>query len=144
MLESPVTVRPAAPADAEFVFRLTEACMRHYAEETWGQWNEEITRASFLPATHHIIQVDGRDIGCIALEQAADHLVLQKLYILPDWQNRGIGARIMRDIMAEAGARPLRVAVLVVNPARGFYQRLGFVVTRSTPERHYMEWRHDR
>ena len=136
-----VTVRPADAADAEFVYRLTEACMRAYAVATWGRWNEDATRASFRPATHRVIQADGQDIGCVALEETADHVWVDSLYILPGWQNRGIGTRIVRDIVASAGGKSVRLNVLAVNPARRFYQRMGFVVTQSTPERHYMEWR---
>jgi GNAT superfamily N-acetyltransferase len=143
MLDLAITLRPADAADAEFVYRLTEACMRAYAVATWGRWNEDATRASFRPATHRIVQVDDRDIGCVALEQANDHLFVDSLYILPDWQNRGIGTGVMRDVVAaaRAGGKSLRLNVLAANPARRFYERMGFVVTQSTPERHYMEWR---
>src|SRR2546421_4855528 len=138
-----VTLRPAAPDDAEFVFQVTEVCMRAYAEQTWGAWNEAVTRASFDPATHRIIQCDDQDIGCLALHERSDHLDLDKLYILPAYQNRGIGTRLIKDIIAQAAAaeKPVRLSVLAVNPARRFYERAGFVVTQSTTERHDMEWR---
>lgn len=138
-----IALRPAHAADAEFIYRLTEACMRHHTEQTWGQWNEDATRASFRPESHRIIRIDDVDIGCVALEPTDGHLFVDKLYILPDWQNRGIGTKLMREIVAAASAagQPLRLNVLAVNPARRFYERLGFVVTQSTPERHYMEWR---
>jgi hypothetical protein len=34
---------------------------------------------------------------------------------------------------------PVRLRVLVVNPAKQLYERLGFVVTETTPEFFYME-----
>jgi GNAT superfamily N-acetyltransferase len=140
-----LALRPALPADAEFVFRLTEVCMRHYAEQTWGQWNETLTRDSFVPGTHRIIQYGGEDIGCIELIESSDELQLNKLYIWPDHQNQGIGTRLMSEAVADARIRqkPLRLSVLAVNPARRFYERLGFRLTRSTPERHYLEWTSD-
>jgi len=138
-----VSLRAAAPDDADFLFQVTEACMRAYAEQTWGAWNEEMTRASFTPPTHRIIRWRDQDIGCLALHEKADHLVLDKPYILPAHQNRGIATRLMRDIISEAAAagKPLRLSVLAVNPARRFYERAGFVVTQSTAKRHCMEWR---
>jgi GNAT superfamily N-acetyltransferase len=137
-----IVLRPASPADAEFVFRLAEAGLRHYAEQTWGKWDDAGTRASFVPATHRIIQYGGQDVGCIALVESPDELELNRLFILPEFQNRGIGARLMGEVIAGARARrkPIRLRVLAVNPARRFWERLGFRVTRSTPERHYMEW----
>jgi len=113
--------------------------MRDYAIATWGRWDEAATRASFTPDTHRIIQHEGEDIGCLALEDEADRLILKKLYVLPRYQNRGIGTRVLRDLLA-AAEKPIRLRVLSVNPARRFYERKGFVVTRSTPERNFMEW----
>jgi len=129
-------------ADSDFVFRVTEACMRSYAEQTWGRWDESKVRSAFTPATHQIIQYKGHDIGCLALEDSAADIVLDKLFILPAYQNRGIGTSILRHLIGEARAarKPLRLSVLVVNPARQLYERMGFAVTRSTPERHHMEW----
>jgi hypothetical protein len=95
-------LRPAVPADAEFVFRLTEACMRRYAEQTWGQWNEALTRDSFVPATHQIIQYGGEDIGCVELIESSDELRLAKLYIWPDYQNQGRNAPDGRDCCRRA------------------------------------------
>jgi GNAT superfamily N-acetyltransferase len=142
-MAAPVTLRPATADDAEFVFRVTEACMRAYAEQTWGAWNEAVTRASFDPATHRIIRCDDEDIGCLAVHAREDHLDLDKLYILPAYQNRGIGTDLIRGIIAQAATvgKPVRLSVLAVNPARRFYERAGFTVTQSTAERHYMEWR---
>jgi hypothetical protein len=47
----------------------------------------------------------------------------------------------VRDLIAEARScgKPLRLRVLSVNRARRLYEREGFRVTESTPERYYME-----
>ena len=144
MTEAHATIglRPASPADADFVFQLAEAGLRHYAEQTWGKWDDAGARASFMPATHRIIQYGGEDIGCLALIELPDAFKLNRLFVLPEFQKLGIGTRLMGEILANAGAKrkPIRLRVLAVNPARRFYERLGFRVTRSTPERHYMEW----
>jgi GNAT superfamily N-acetyltransferase len=137
-----VSLRPALAEDAEFVFRVTEFCMRRYAEQTWGRWDEAYNRASFAPETHQIVQYDSQDIGCIEVEDAPTHMRVNKLYILPAYQNRGIGAQLMRQLILRAAnaGKPIRLSVLLVNPARRFYERLGFSVRESTSERHFMEW----
>jgi GNAT superfamily N-acetyltransferase len=142
MAEPSIRLRPAADADADFVLRVTEACMRRYVEQTWGRWDAELTRSQFSAATHRIVECGGRDIGCIQLTETAEGLHLQRLFLLPEHQNRGIGTRLMRDILerARAAGKPVRLRVLAVNPARRFYERLGFAVRRSTAERHEMEW----
>src|SRR6185312_3299606 len=50
------------------------------------------------------------------------------LYVAPDWQNRGIGRRLllaMFERLAEQGHGSVVIWVLRENPARFFYQRLG-------------------
>ena len=50
------------------------------------------------------------------------------LYVAPDWQNRGIGRRLLLAMFARLVAEGHAAAVIWVlreNPARFFYQRLG-------------------
>jgi GNAT superfamily N-acetyltransferase len=135
-----ISLRPATSADAEFALHVTEACMRVYAEQTYGSW---IGRADLDLAFDEIIQLSGSDIGLIGVERRSDHWFLDKLYLLPAYQNQRFGGwllqRLMRDAKAEA--MPVRLTVLEVNPARRFYERHGFVLTHTIPPRHHMEWR---
>jgi ribosomal protein S18 acetylase RimI-like enzyme len=136
-----IVLRPATLDDADFVYRLTEACMRRYAERQWGKWDEGRTRRSFQPVTHQIIQFEGNDVGCLEVIESRTDFDLNKLYVLPRYQNRGIGSYVLQQIISRASAtkRPLRLSVLVVNrAARRLYERLGFSVSRSTRERHYL------
>lgn len=75
------------------------------------------------------------------VDRLPDHWFLSKLYLLPPFQGEGIGSRLLDRLIADAGTlrMPLRVTVLDVNPARRFYERHGFVVTRFAPPRHHME-----
>lgn len=59
-----VSLRAATSEDAAFALRVTEACMRVYAEQAWGNWDG---RADFHLAFDEVIQLAGRDIGLIAL-----------------------------------------------------------------------------
>jgi ribosomal protein S18 acetylase RimI-like enzyme len=50
------------------------------------------------------------------------------LYVAPDWQNQGIGRRLLRAMFAQLVTQGHKAAVIWVlreNPARFFYQRLG-------------------
>jgi ribosomal protein S18 acetylase RimI-like enzyme len=50
------------------------------------------------------------------------------LYVAPDWQNQGIGRRLLRSMfvhLVAQGRRTVVIWVLRENPARFFYQRLG-------------------
>jgi len=117
------SLRQAAAADADFVYRVVEATMRHYVKQTWGSFSEELGR---------------KGMGELV---APDHIELAQLFILPSHQNRGIGTSILRSIMQEArqAGKPVRLRLLAVNPARRLYEREGFRVSSTTPERIYME-----
>jgi hypothetical protein len=63
-----IGLRSATSEDATFALYVTEACMRVYAEQTWGSWNG---RANFDPALDNIIVFAGQDIGLIGPAGAA-------------------------------------------------------------------------
>ncbi len=140
-------LRLAAESDFERVFAITMATMRAYVEATWGVWDDaehrSRIRATFDLSTHRLVHVDGQLAGLLAVEEHPDHVQLLKVFLLPPFQGRGTGTRLVRQVMAQADAqgRSLRLRVLRVNPAQRLYLRLGFVITDETPERLYMEWR---
>lgn len=115
--------------------------MREYAERTWGKWISE-PRGNFRPETHQIIRCDGDEIGCVALIEESDRLLLEKLYILPSHQGRGIGTLLLRRLIERAriGRKSIQLRVLRVNPAQQFYERNGFKTDRSSAERHFMTY----
>jgi GNAT superfamily N-acetyltransferase len=140
-------LRPAAESDFETVFAITMATMRAYVEATWGTWDDDEHRSrvrdSFEPSTHRLVHVDGQLAGLLASKEHAEHVQLVKVFLLPPFQGRGIGTRLVRQVLAQAAAqeRPVRLRVLRVNPAQRLYLRLGFVLIDETPERLTMEWR---
>ena len=140
------TFRQATSADADFIYRVVEATMRAYVEQIWGSFSEEYNRkniaATIAAANYAIIQLKGEDIGAISVERHPTHVQLAQLYILPAHQNRGIGTSILRDLLREGKQtrKPVRLRILAVNPVRGLYEREGFRITSTTPERIFMEF----
>ena len=119
--------------------------MRGYVEQIWGSFSEEYNRKdiarSIASGIYSIIEYDGLDIGALAVERHPTHIQLTQIFIVPSHQNRGIGTSLIRELAREAkeSAKPLRLLVLSVNPARRLYEREGFRVTSVTPERIFME-----
>ena len=131
-----VETRPAVEADKPYLVWLEEACMRAYAVALWGAWPPELgTRGSV--AGCRVIVVDGHDAGCVTTEQAVDHLWVDELFVAPAFQRRGIGSRVLSDVVTQAHGLglPVRLSVLVTNPALAFYRRHGFRIRERTPER---------
>ena len=82
------------------------------------------------------------DAGILCVERKPDEIRLQTLYLLPSYQARGIGSSIVSALQMEAVARcvPLRLHVLKVNPAKHFYDRVGFSVEEETEHFFYMRY----
>jgi ribosomal protein S18 acetylase RimI-like enzyme len=119
--------------------------MREYVEADLGDCFEAIARPTITDliakGLFSTIEVDGLRVGAIAGEQHETHYQLEELYVEPVSQNRGIGNAIMAVVVTQASLRgtPIRLHVLASNRARGFYERLGFMVTGTTKEVAYME-----
>ncbi len=56
---------------------------------------------------------------------------LSSILLVPAFQNRGIGTRLITELVATS-QKPVRLQVLQVNPARRLYEKLGFVVYGRT------------
>jgi ribosomal protein S18 acetylase RimI-like enzyme len=139
-----VVLRAATEQDKEFLYALLKATMREYVEELWG-WDEAWQRAHFLehvdPARSQIVVLDGVDIGVLTLEERQTEVFLGQIYILPAYQNQGIGTRLIRSVLDDAFAQELPVALRVLksNPsARRLYERLGFEESDETETHHIM------
>lgn len=138
-------LRKATPEDAAFCYRVLETTMREYVEQTWGAFNaadnQKAVAERIAAETFSVIRCEGVDVGVLCVERHPTHIQLDQLFILPGYQNKGIGTRIVRDLAREAkqSRRPLRLRVLAVNPARRLYEREGFRMTQNTIQRIYME-----
>lgn len=138
-------LRPATPDDCEFACTTTRDTMREYTLATWGKWSEEDVRQrsseNIANGTMCIIELDGKPIGIQVVEREPDCIRLAQIFILPAYQGRGIGSKLIGQLLAEARSAgvPLRLRVLRVNPAFNLYLRMGFKVVEETPERYFME-----
>ena len=84
--------------------------------------------SGFVPEhTRHIV-VAGERIGFVAVKVHSGELLLDHLYVKPSFQNRGVGAAVLAQVVAEAGAQslPVRVGALRESASNRFYVRHGF------------------
>jgi ribosomal protein S18 acetylase RimI-like enzyme len=139
--------RPATPDDFEYLYRLNKATMRVYAEQTYGPWEEEGARRYFAerfdPASTRILLIDGHEAGMLQITPRDGYVHLMNIRVAPEHQGRGIGTRLISDVLHDAQANGLsvRLRVLKVNPARSLYERLGFAVIEEDDHFFLMEAR---
>jgi ribosomal protein S18 acetylase RimI-like enzyme len=140
-----VTLRSASSDDAPLFYRVIDLTMRDFILATWGRWDEERVQResqehSRLPHAQ-IIQVNHVDAGILRVARYPTHLQVEQIYLLPQYQRLGIGSEIMNKIITEAAELmvPVRLQVIAINPAKRFYEHLGFVVTKTIPDFFLME-----
>lgn len=128
-----LSLRPATSRDREFLFELHRAAMGPYIEQLYGPWDDAVQwdffDRWFQPKNVLVITVEGEDVGVLGLEDRDDEVYVTRIEVHPDWQNRGIGAAAMRDVLQKANkeGRAVALHVFEINPARRLYQSLGFV-----------------
>jgi ribosomal protein S18 acetylase RimI-like enzyme len=139
-----ITIRPGRPGDARSIARLDV--------ETWRATYAGILAAPFLVGLSAqrrelgwatVIDREPRDVRVAVNEEG--HILgfgscgrcrgepdftgeVFTLYVAPDWQNRGIGRRLLLALferLVDQGCGSAIIWVLRDNPGRFFYQRLG-------------------
>ena len=115
---------------ATFVRQQFEAQTRHYLEH-------------YPTATLDLILVDDEPAGRLYVERWPNEIRVVDIVLLPPYQRKGIGERLLREVQAEGAAsgRPVTIHVERFNPAQRLYARLGFVTADETGPVHLlMRW----
>jgi len=112
------SIRPAIPADAYTIFNITRNAARQEALLKRSQQSIEAQIPNFL-----VYEIDGSIIGCIHLRRFESENVVEigNVYVLPFYQNKGVGRKMIEYVCQEArkqGAR--RVVALSTQAARFF------------------------
>ena len=137
--------RKASEADRAFAFDVKKQALGPYIKQVWG-WDEEIQvvffEKEFNPSLLEIITYENQNIGTIEVLFNSERILINKFYILPDFQGHGIGSKILKDEIANARKRGLclRLGVLRINPAVRFYERHGFTKVEENETHWIMEW----
>lgn len=97
----------------------------------------------FPQARFDLLLEDGIPIGRLYLDVRADEHRLIDIALLPEHRGKGIGGRLMRDVLDEAAkhGKIVRIHVETNNPAMHLYDRLGFEKIEEQGPYWLMEWR---
>ena len=89
-----------------------------------------------------VVLAAGEPAGRLYLHRRPAEIRIMDLALLPTYRGRGIGSRLLRQIMAEAQADGLQVTIHVekFNPALRLYQRLGFRVLKDKGVYYFLAW----
>jgi len=93
-------------------------------------WTEDATIPAIRSGRVTVAEVDGEVVGIASVGPHEDYLVLWKLYVLPEYQGKGIGSALVESVVAAATGvhREIRISYLEGNTlAEAFYRGKGFV-----------------
>lgn len=137
--------RKTVASDFDFVYGLYRQTIFGYVEKIWGH-KEEFQRngmqGDFDTLPFEIVYKQGEDIGVISVVDEETALKIKFLMIVPIYQRQGFGKQILIQVLEQAEKRgiPVRLSVFRINPAKVFYEHLGFKVIGSDEYSFFMEW----
>jgi predicted N-acetyltransferase YhbS len=127
-----VIVRPMINTDAEAIHGIHTACLRktlssHYSSEQLEAWLEGRTPEGYLRGAENgeIYLVAERGQAVVGYANWQDQELLS-LFVLPEFQNQGVGALLLKACDANADIRWVKATL----GATGFYSRFGFLRVR--------------
>jgi GNAT superfamily N-acetyltransferase len=125
-------IKRARAAEAERLTRIAHDSKRHwkYPEQWIAQWQEALTITPDFISRNDVFAalVEGEIIGFYALATEPDRLVLEHLWIAPEYIGRGAGRRLLRHALARAAELKAAAVEIVSDPhAESFYTKMGAV-----------------
>jgi len=156
MAEKAVTLRPAVADDRALLLDVYASTRKAELDQVdWPPGQREAFleqqftaqdssyRSTYPNGDFLVIEQAGRAIGRLCVGRLPEEIRLVDIALLPAQQGRGIGTRLIRDLMVEAKATQSRLTlyVEVFNPARRLYDRLGFATIGEFGVYELLEWR---
>lgn len=125
-------LRPAESADFDWMLELPLG--RAEARRPRAERRARFTRA-FASRPWWIVEVDRQPVGALSVAWDDEPAVLHAVTLLPPWQGRGLGTRLVHDVLLQARDREqtVRVEVLPDDPALSLFRRLGFWPSEDEP-----------
>ena len=127
----------------EFIYQLKKVSYKKYIEEYCGMWDEDAQRKYFeefidtVKDDTWIIQLDGNNIGFFNGETLKDGgYGIGNICILKEYQRKGIGSKILKDIIDAHKDQDIYIQCFKSNPVISLYKRLGFKIY-AQDEVHY-------
>jgi GNAT superfamily N-acetyltransferase len=150
-----VALRPAVEADEAFLLEVyagtradetaqtgwDDAQRRAFIKMQFGAQQQHY-RSHYPKGEHSLILLNEEPIGRLYVARSGGEIRILDIALLAEHRNKGVGTRIIKDLMAEAAktGRPLRIYVESFNPALRLFQRMGFSQTEQTGFHCLMQW----
>lgn len=99
--------------------------------------DEERVASRFDEGVLWVAEVDGRIVGTVSLSNEPEGLYVRSMAVLPEYQGRGIGHKLLdalHEYAAKSGAKRIFLYTLPFQlGARELYEKHGYAWVRDTP-----------
>ena len=139
-----IEVVPAEESLREFSYQVKKAAEGDYITEIFG-WDEAEQRAfhkrDWEQKRPMIISLNNKPIGTIYIAENEDCVEVGQFFILPEYQNNGIGTHVLRQALdrADRSGLTIKLAHLRNNPAASLYRRHGFKTIEANEQFFFTE-----
>lgn len=131
--------------EIKFIYDLKKEVYMKYVDRLYGEWNEENQKKLF----ERFMKENSKNIELIYIK---DELVgfyngkdkdnnifeIGNICVKPEYQNKGIGTAVLKEILFEHKGQNIRLQVFKINEkAIKLYEKMGFEKTDET-ETHYI------
>ena len=139
-MDEKISIRPANKNDYSFSYYVRKETMKEYIEKMYG-WNKKIEKEnhrkyySMTMNGKNIIELDNKKIGLFWYGEEQDFIEINQIFILPKYQNKGIGGKIIIEIIntGKIKNKSIILGVLKSNvKAKNLYEKLGFIEYEQT------------
>lgn len=133
--------------DFDFLFELKKQNFKWYVDKIWGWKDDEQKERLKQDLEEHlahkrIILIDNKVVGVYAVHITEDgEFFINEISILKEYQNKGIGRKILEEQLKENKQKGIRTILQVFkdNTAKTLYEKLGFKVYGETETHYQME-----
>ncbi|WP_440874011.1 GNAT family N-acetyltransferase [Thalassotalea sp. PLHSN55] len=139
-----ISFRKADQEDIYFLLALRKQTMDEHLLAAGLEISEayHLSRIKEFYQDSNIILSNDQVIGLLKLSVLKKSVHVRQIQILPEFQNRGIGAKVVELVKqrAEKLNLPVTLNVLLKNPAKHLYTRQGFKVVGQNDLEYQLKW----
>lgn len=141
-----LVLKQSSPQDFDILYSINKSAIRDNMERAFGVWVEDEQYRYFKDSTffheNFIIEYNKKAVGFITVKKLNDRIHIDKFCILPEYQNRGIGSKVLGRIMKEQQKhKRITLQLFYNNPVITLYLRHGFSEYKRNNQYVYLEFR---
>ncbi len=133
--------------DFDFLFNLKKENFKWYVDKIWGWKDDDQKERLKQELKEHlshkkIILINDKPVGVYAVHTTENgDMFINEISILKEYQNRGIGRKILEEELRKNQENRIRTILQVFkdNPAKKLYKQLGFKIYGETETHYQME-----